>query len=128
MKETYSIQSNHKEKAVAETLAQGSFTVCAFVSTLAVAAICFYMIKNGVPAITKVGFKEILFSTTWTPTSVEPKYGILWIILTGVPMAIEHAVTGLALCCTIIGIPFGLQHFKHAKLALMPFGARIYRI
>ena len=50
---------------------------------------------------------------------------IIWILLTGVPMAIEHAVTGLALCCTIIGIPFGLQHFKMAKLAFMPFGASV---
>lgn len=50
---------------------------------------------------------------------------VLWIILTGVPMAIEHAVTGLVLCVTIIGIPFGLQHFKIAKLALMPFGSRV---
>ena len=50
---------------------------------------------------------------------------ILWIVLTGVPMAIEHALTGLFLCCTIIGIPFGVQHLKLAKLALMPFGTRI---
>lgn len=34
-------------------------------------------------------------------------------------------VFGLVLCITIIGIPFGLQHFKIAKLALMPFGAEI---
>ena len=38
----------------------------------------------------------------------------------------EHAVLGAALCVTIIGIPFGLQHFKLAKLALMPFGAEVY--
>ena len=50
---------------------------------------------------------------------------ILWIILTGVPMAIEHALTGLVLCCTIIGIPFGIQHLKIAKLALMPFGTAV---
>lgn len=50
---------------------------------------------------------------------------IIWILLTGVPMAIEHALTGLLLCCTIIGIPFGLQHLKMAKLAFMPFGARV---
>ena len=50
---------------------------------------------------------------------------VIWIILTGVPMAIEHALTGLVLCVTIIGIPFGIQHFKMAKLALMPFGARV---
>jgi uncharacterized membrane protein YccF (DUF307 family) len=50
---------------------------------------------------------------------------VLWIIATGVPMAIEHFVTGLILCITVVGIPFGLQHFKLAKLALMPFGTEI---
>ncbi len=50
---------------------------------------------------------------------------VLWILITGVPMAIEHAVTGVVLCITIIGIPFGLQHLKMAKLALMPFGTSV---
>ncbi len=50
---------------------------------------------------------------------------IVWLLLTGLPMAIEHAVLGIVLCLTIIGIPFGLQHFKLAKLALLPFGATI---
>ena len=50
---------------------------------------------------------------------------IIWIILTGVPMAIECAALGLGLCCTIIGIPFGIQCFKMAKLALMPFGSSV---
>ena len=50
---------------------------------------------------------------------------ILWIIFSGVPLSIESLVLGLILCVTIIGIPFGLQHFKIAKLALMPVGTRI---
>ena len=50
---------------------------------------------------------------------------ILWILFGGVQLAIAHATFGLILCCTIIGIPFGLQHFKLAKLALLPFGAEI---
>ena len=32
---------------------------------------------------------------------------------------------GLVLCVTVIGIPFGLQQFKLAKLALLPFGAEV---
>ena len=52
-------------------------------------------------------------------------FNILWVILTGIPMALEHAATGLLLCCTIIGIPLGLQHFKIAKLAFMPFGTTV---
>ena len=35
-------------------------------------------------------------------------------------------VIGGVMCITVIGIPFGLQHFKLAKLALMPFGAVVY--
>lgn len=50
---------------------------------------------------------------------------ILWIIISGVPLAIESLILGIVCCITIIGIPFGLQHFKIAKLALMPFGTVI---
>ncbi len=50
---------------------------------------------------------------------------IIWLVFTGLAMAIMHAVNGLLFCITIIGIPFGLQCFKLAKLALMPFGAKI---
>ncbi len=50
---------------------------------------------------------------------------VLWIILSGLPLALEHLVFGAILCVTIVGIPFGLQQFKLAKLALMPFGAAV---
>jgi uncharacterized membrane protein YccF (DUF307 family) len=47
---------------------------------------------------------------------------ILWIVFGGIEMALSHAVIGLMFCITIVGIPFGLQHFKLALLALTPFG------
>lgn len=50
---------------------------------------------------------------------------ILWMIFGGLELAAEAAVIGLVLCITIIGIPFGKQCFKIAKLALMPFGASV---
>ena len=50
---------------------------------------------------------------------------IIWLLFSGIVLAIESAVIGVLFCITIIGIPFGLQHFKIAKLALMPFGATI---
>ncbi len=50
---------------------------------------------------------------------------IIWLLLFGIPMALGNFINGLFLCCTIIGIPFGLQFFKIAKLSLMPFGAKI---
>ncbi len=50
---------------------------------------------------------------------------IIWIIIFGWGFAITHLVIGAIFCITIIGIPFGLQHFKFAQLGLIPFGAII---
>ena len=52
---------------------------------------------------------------------------ILWIIFGGLELAVTNAVFGLILCVTIVGIPFGLQFFKIAKVALVPFGAEVVR-
>lgn len=50
---------------------------------------------------------------------------VLWIFLGGFWICLSHIGWGLLLCITIIGIPFGKQHFKLAGLALTPFGKRI---
>ena len=50
---------------------------------------------------------------------------LLWMIFSGIPLAVESALIGCIFCITIIGIPFGMQCFKLAKLALMPFGASV---
>lgn len=50
---------------------------------------------------------------------------IIWAVLGGIWMALAWAFFGLLLCITIIGIPFGLQCFKAAKLSLFPFGKKV---
>ncbi len=50
---------------------------------------------------------------------------ILWLIFGGVELALGIFINGCLFCVTIIGIPFGLQCFKLAKLALLPFGATV---
>lgn len=52
---------------------------------------------------------------------------LLWIVLCGWELAIASVVMGIIWCVTIVGIPFGIQSFKLAKLAFMPFGAKISR-
>lgn len=52
-------------------------------------------------------------------------FNIIWLIVFGWEFAIGHLIIGALFCITIIGIPFGLQHFKLAKLGLIPFGAKI---
>lgn len=50
---------------------------------------------------------------------------IIWVVVAGIPMAFAYLDAGAVNCITIIGIPFGLQSFKMAKLSLLPFGARV---
>ena len=48
---------------------------------------------------------------------------VIWILTGGLFLCIMEGFIGVIYCITICGIPFGLQHFKLARLALMPFGA-----
>jgi uncharacterized membrane protein YccF (DUF307 family) len=53
---------------------------------------------------------------------------VLWLICGGIWIALSHALFGLILCITIIGIPFGMQHFKLTAVALNPFGRDIVNV
>lgn len=73
-----------------------------------------------------------LASLCFFPFGKEVTYGggfgsfllnLIWLLLSGIPLALSSVFWGCLLCVTIVGIPFGLQQFKIAKLALMPFGA-----
>ena len=50
---------------------------------------------------------------------------VIWIFIGGIWICLSHLGLGLLFCITIIGIPFGRQHFKMAGLALTPFGKKI---
>lgn len=50
---------------------------------------------------------------------------VLWWFLGGFAIALTHLGWGLLFCITVVGIPFGIQHFKLMKLALFPFGKTI---
>ena len=50
---------------------------------------------------------------------------VLWIICGGIEVALTHLALGIVFSITIVGIPFGMQHFKLMMLALMPFGHEV---
>ena len=50
---------------------------------------------------------------------------IIWLLIGGLWICLSHLVFGIILCITIIGIPFGKQHFKLAGIALTPFGKEV---
>ncbi len=77
-------------------------------------------------------FKFAIMS--FSPFGKEIEYGggvpsvianTIWLIFFGIPMALENLLFGCIWCATIVGIPFGLQFFKIAKLSLAPFGSSI---
>ncbi|MFC4720070.1 YccF domain-containing protein [Enterococcus lemanii] len=68
--------------------------------------------------------KEVVYSNSSTSLIVN----LIWLIVSGLPIALGHLVSGLFLMITIIGIPFAQQSFKLARLAIAPFGARIVPI
>ena len=96
---SFSIIEDKKSKAVVEEIMKVIFLVCAFFAVLAVFSITIYMILNGTPAIFKIGLKEILFDAQWAPTAAEPRYGILYVILT--------SIIGTAFS-VLIGVPIGV--------------------
>ena len=110
-----SVMGNRKNRAVVETVAQIVFTICAFFAVLAVVSITLYMIISGTPAIMKVGLGEILFGTEWMPTAADPKFGILWVILT--------SIVGTTLAI-LLGVPIGvLTAVFLAEVAPRPLAA-----
>lgn len=88
-----------RKKAMVEAFAQAVFTACGFLAVLAVGFIIVYMIMSGTPALVQVGWKEILLGTVWKPGGREPRFGILYCILSSV------AGTFLAV---LIGAPVGV--------------------
>lgn len=80
----------------------------------------YQLIKIGLLAMMPFGSKVVLGEGEMGCLSLV--LNIVWILFGGVELAIAHLVLGAIFCITIVGIPFGLQHFKLAKLAILPFG------
>ncbi|MFI4976051.1 MAG: YccF domain-containing protein [Caulobacterales bacterium] len=50
---------------------------------------------------------------------------VIWFVLAGWWLALHHIALGIVQCVTVIGIPFGFQHFKLAAISLAPVGKAI---
>lgn len=92
-----------KRKDYKENIMKGIFMLASAISVVAFLFICYFIFKNGIPFIAKVGTKEFLFGKNWNPGLNPPAYGILPMIfgsfyitllaaLIGVPIAIFSAI------------------------------------
>lgn len=62
---------------------------------------------------------------SWPSGCLAVIMNIIWWIVGGLAIALTHLGWGILFCITIVGIPFGFQHFKLMKLALLPFGKTV---
>lgn len=53
---------------------------------------------------------------------------LIWLICGGLFAAIGYIVSGLGLCLTIVGIPFGIQTMKIGVATLAPFGKQVVEL
>ncbi|MDX1632400.1 MAG: YccF domain-containing protein [Thermoanaerobaculia bacterium] len=68
--------------------------------------------------------KEVVESRSGAGT-LKLVFDVLWILLFGWEIAVAHLVLGIVLCITLIGIPFGIQHFKLIPVSLFPFAREL---
>ncbi|MBC7650380.1 MAG: YccF domain-containing protein [Deinococcales bacterium] len=98
----------------------GGIILCLTVIGIPFGIQCF---KIGFMVLMPFGSKVVSDSSSTGCLSII--FNIIWLLCGGFYTAIMHIVWGLLLTITIIGIPFGKQHFKLVELSLMPFGKRI---
>jgi uncharacterized membrane protein YccF (DUF307 family) len=53
---------------------------------------------------------------------------VIWFVLGGWWLALEHVVLGVLLVIPLITIPFAIQHFKLARIALAPVGKEVVEV
>jgi uncharacterized membrane protein YccF (DUF307 family) len=70
-------------------------------------------------------FGHELIYKSQEPGCVSILMDVIWIMFGWWEIALLHVAFGLLFCITIIGIPWGMQHFKMAFAALIPFGKEV---
>ena len=85
-----------------------------------------------------VGLQCFKFATlAFWPFGKEIVYGngmfsflvnLIWIVFFGWEMALGNLIVGCIWCITIVGIPFGKQFFKMARLSFMPIWCQCDRV
>ena len=95
----------------------------------------YFMMEGGTIIGIPIGLQCFKFATlAFWPVGKEIVYGtgmfsflvnLIWIVFFGWEMALGNLIVGCIWCITIVGIPFGKQFFKMARLSFMPFGASV---
>jgi uncharacterized membrane protein YccF (DUF307 family) len=105
----------------------GWWLALAYLAFGVVACLFVVTIPFGVQAFKLAGyalwpFGRVVVDRSNADVALSALANLVWFFVAGLWLALAHVVAGVALCLTIVGIPFGIASFKMAGLALAPFG------
>lgn len=101
------------------------YAVSSLLMMVTVIGIPFGLQSMKLAAVALWPFGTDIHSDGWPSGCLAGIMNLIWWFVGGIPIALTHLGWGLLLCLTVIGIPFGLQHFKLMGLALFPFGKNV---
>ncbi len=101
------------------------YFLCGFVMCITIIGIPFgaQLFKLGTYVLNPFGHE--LVNGPGEPGCLSTVMNLIWILCGWWEVAILHLICGVLFCITIIGIPFGKQHFKMALASIFPFGKEI---
>jgi phosphate transport system permease protein len=78
-----------------EKLMSAVFFASALISIFAVGLICFFLLRNGLPAMMKIGVFRFLLGREWSPSDMPPVFGIFPMILGSLCVTAGAIMTGV---------------------------------
>ena len=102
-----------------------SYLIAAVLLALTIVGLPFAMQSVKLAGFALWPFGRTLIQSPERSKSLSVIGNVLWFVLAGWWLALEHLVVGALLCLTILGIPLGVGSFKMAAAALAPFGREV---
>lgn len=98
------------------------YAVSSLLMMVTIIGIPFGMQTMKLAALALWPFGTQIKDASWPSGCLAGIMNVIWWFVGGFAIALTHLLWGLLFCITVVGIPFGVQHFKLMKLALFPFG------
>ncbi len=80
-------------------------------------------VRLGLATLAPFGRRVVVSEKARSPLRI--LFDVLWLILAGWLIALNHLLSAVILAITIIGLPFAKQHLKLIPVALFPFGREL---
>ena len=101
------------------------YLVSGFLLCFTIIVIPFWLQGFKIGLVALLPFSQTTVVEEGSRSCLEIIMNVIWFFIGGIWIALSHLGWGLLFCITIVGIPFGIQHFKLMRVALFPFGRTV---